>query len=96
MKTYRNKENVEGEFPCFPLLAEPQAGTYDVSAKRHIGNYQKEEKDYRQWVLDNFTWEAVDKRLTELEKQLDAGTLRDYVTDSEANEEVRRMLPWLR
>lgn len=96
MKKYSNKENVEGEFPCFPLLAEPQAGTYDVSAKRHAGNNQKVEKAYRQWVLDNFTWEAVDKRLTELEKQLDAGILRDYVTDSEANEEVRRMLPWLR
>lgn len=96
MKKYRNKENVEGEFPYFPLLAEPHAGTYGVSAKRRTSNNQKAEKDYRQWIMDNFTWEAVDQRLTELENQLEAGNLGDCITDSEANEEMRRMLPWLR
>ena len=54
------------------------------------------EEAYRQWCGDNFSREAVYRRLNRLETQFAAGDFSGCITDSEAREMMGRTLPWLR
>lgn len=49
-----------------------------------------------EWLRGNYTWEAIDRRLRIIEMQSASGTRNECYTDSEANDMVRRELPWLR
>ena len=83
-KDYRTADNLRQEKDM--SVAEPQ-GTYIT---RSI------EEAYRQWCGDNFSREAVYRRLNRLETQFAAGDFSGCITDSEAREMMGRTLPWLR
>lgn len=78
------------------VLTEQQIGTYMVSQKiiRKAGTSVDE--SYGKWIADNFSAEAIDKRLTTVECQTAVGDKRNCITDSEANGRVRESLSWLK
>lgn len=93
MGKYRIQEEEGGQRPG---LSEQQAVAYSISAKRRINDTKVAEDSYVKWLRGNYTWEAIDRRLRIIEMQSASITCDECYTDSEANDMVRRELPWLR
>lgn len=93
MKKYRIHED-EGEQQTD--LSESQAVAYHTPARRIETGRKVAEDNYMEWLHGNYTLDAIDRRLKIIEMQSASDTLDECITDSEANDVVRRELPWLR
>lgn len=77
-------------------LSEQHEVAYPTPARRRNTGRNIAEENYMEWLRGNYTWEAIDRRLRIIEMQSASGTRNECYTDSEANDMVRRELPWLR
>lgn len=93
MRKYRIQGEEDG---LRPGLSEQQAMAYSTTAKHRINDTKVAEDNYVNWLCGNYTWDAIDRRLKIIEMQSASDTLDECITDSEANDVVRRELPWLR